>query len=65
MAEAQRVDLSYGTYMVLRRPLFFWLRWGGFLLAVIVAVTEAQTAPGSHSRKLDLLFCTKVAGASA
>jgi hypothetical protein len=47
MADPERVDLSYGTYMVFRRPLFFWLRWGGFLLALLAVVTEAQTGPVS------------------
>ena len=65
MADAQQVDLSYGTYMVLRKPLFFWLRWGGFLLAIIEVVSEAQTGPGPHHGRLDFLFWTKVAGAFA
>lgn len=63
MADAQQVDLSYGTFMVLRKPLFSWLRWGGFILALVEVVSEAQTAPGSHHGKLDLLFWTKVVGA--
>jgi signal transduction histidine kinase len=63
MADAQQVDLSYGTYMVFRKPLFFWLRWGGFLLALLAVVTEAQTGPLSIKGKLDPLFWTKVAGA--
>jgi signal transduction histidine kinase len=62
MADAEQVDLSYGTYMVLRRPLFFWLRWGGFLLALVEVVSEAQTAPGSHHGRLDFLFWAKVIG---
>ncbi len=65
MADVQQVDLSYGTFMVLRKPLLFWLRWGGFILALAVVVSEAQTAPGSHHGKLDLLFSLKVAGAIA
>jgi hypothetical protein len=63
MADAQRVDLSYGTYMVLRKPLFFWLRWGGFLLTFLAVVTEAQTGPLSIKGKLDLLFWIKIIGA--
>ncbi|MEI9980306.1 MAG: sensor histidine kinase [Edaphobacter sp.] len=63
MADAQQVDLSYGTFMVLRKPLFSWLRWGGFVLALIEVISEAQTAPGTHHGKLDLLFWTKVVGA--
>ena len=63
MADAQQVDLSYGTYMVLRKPLFFWLRWGGFLLALLAVVTEAQTGPVSIRGKLDPLFWLKVSGA--
>src|ERR1700722_19503938 len=65
MADAQQADLSYGTYMVLRKPLLFWLRWGGFLIAIIEVVAEAQTAPGPHHGKLDLLLWTKVIGAIA
>jgi signal transduction histidine kinase len=65
MADVQHVDLSYGTYMVLRRPLLFWLRWGGVLIAVIEVIAEAQTAPGAHHGKLDMLFWTKVIGAFA
>jgi signal transduction histidine kinase len=63
MADAQQVDLSYGTYMVFRKPLFLWLRWGGFLLALLAVVTEAQTGPLSIKGRLDLLFWTKVIGA--
>lgn len=63
MADVQQVDLSYGTFMVLRKPLFSWLRWGGFILALVEVISEAQTAPGSHHGKLDLLFWTKLLGA--
>ena len=63
MADVQQIDLSYGTFMVLRKPLFSWLRWGGFILALVEVISEAQTAPGSHHGKLDLLFWTKVVGA--
>jgi signal transduction histidine kinase len=62
MADVHQVDLSYGTYMVLRRPLFSWLRWGGVLLALVDVVGEAQTAPGLHHGRLDLLFWIKVVG---
>ena len=65
MADAQQADLSYGTYMVLRKPLLFWLRWGGFLIAVVEVVAEAQTAPGPHHGKLDFLLWTKVIGSIA
>jgi signal transduction histidine kinase len=63
MADAQQVDLSSDTYMILRKPLLFWLRWGGFLLALVEVVAEAQTAPGAHHGKLDSLFWGKVVGA--
>jgi len=63
MADAQQVDFSYGSYMVLRKPLLFWLRWGGFLIALIEVAAEAQTGPGPHHGKLDLLLWTKVIGA--
>src|ERR1700722_1492192 len=63
MADAKQADLSYGSYMVLRKPLLFWLRWGGFLLALVEVVAEAQTAPGAHHGKLDVLFWAKVIGA--
>jgi signal transduction histidine kinase len=63
MADAQQVNLAYGTYMVFRKPLFFWLRWGGFLLALLAVVTEAQTGPISIKGKLDPLFWAKVIGA--
>lgn len=59
MADAQQVDLSYRTYMVLRKPLFFWLRWGGFVLAIIEVLSETQTRPGTHGR-LDSLFWTRI-----
>jgi signal transduction histidine kinase len=65
MADAQQADLSYGSYMVLRKPLLFWLRWGGFLLALVEVIAEAQTAPGAHHGKLDVLFWAKVIGAIA
>ncbi len=65
MADAQHADLSYGTYMVLRKPLLFWLRWGGLLIAVFEVAAEAQTAPGTHHGKLDMLFWMKVVGAIA
>jgi len=63
MADVQQIDLSYGTFMVLRKPLFSWLRWGGFILALVEVISEAQTAPGSHHGKLDLLFWMKLVGA--
>jgi signal transduction histidine kinase len=63
MADAQQVDLSYGTFMVVRKPLFSWLRWGGFFLALVEVISEAQTAPGSHHGKLDWLLWIKVIGA--
>jgi signal transduction histidine kinase len=59
MADAQQVDLSYGTYMVLRKPLFFWLRWGGFALAVIEVLSETQTRPGAYGR-LGFLFWARI-----
>jgi signal transduction histidine kinase len=59
MADAQQVDLSYGTYMVLRKPLFFWLRLGGFVLAVTDVVSGMQTFPETY-RSLNLLFWTKI-----
>jgi signal transduction histidine kinase len=62
MADAQQADLSYGAYMVLRKPLLFWLRWGGLLVAVIEVIAEAQTAPGLHHAKFGLLFWAKVIG---
>jgi signal transduction histidine kinase len=63
MADVQQADLSYGTYMVLGRPLLFWLRWGGFLLALVDVVTEAQTGPQRIHGTLDLLFLIQVLGA--
>lgn len=63
MADAEQVDFSYGTYMVFRKPLFFWLRWGGFLLSLLAVITEAQTGPVSIRGKLDLLFWLKMCGA--
>jgi signal transduction histidine kinase len=65
MADAQQADLSYGTYMVFGKPILFWLRWGGFLLAIFDVVTEAQTAPGPSGihGELNLLFALKVVGA--
>jgi signal transduction histidine kinase len=59
MADAQQVDLSYGSYMVLRKPLFFWLRLGGFILAVTDVVSGMQTYPDTY-RSLNLLFWTKI-----
>jgi signal transduction histidine kinase len=59
MADAQQVDLSYGNYMVLRKPLFFWLRLGGFVLAVTDVVSGMQTYPDTY-RSLNLLFWTKI-----
>ncbi|QHN04738.1 sensor histidine kinase [Granulicella sp. WH15] len=60
MADAQEVDLSYGSFMVLRKPLFFWLRWGGFVLALTDVVSGMQTLPGTY-RSLNLLFWSKIA----
>ena len=60
MGDAQQIDLSYGTYMVLRKPLFFWLRWGGFALAVIEVLSETQTRPGAYGR-LGFLFWARIA----
>jgi signal transduction histidine kinase len=59
MADAWQGDLSYGTYMVLRRPLLYWLRWGGFLLAVVEVISETQTRPGVHGR-LNFLFWIRI-----
>ena len=59
MADAQQVNLSYGSYMVLRKPLFFWLRLGGFVLAVTDVVSGMQTYPDTY-RSLNLLFWTKI-----
>jgi signal transduction histidine kinase len=59
MGDAQQVNLSYGSYMVLRKPLFFWLRLGGFVLAVTDVVSGMQTYPDTY-RSLNLLFWTKI-----
>ncbi|TCK71863.1 sensor histidine kinase [Acidipila rosea] len=63
MADAEQVDFSYGTYMVFGKPLFFWLRWGGFLIALLEVIVEAQTGPVSIRGTLAPLFWLKVCGA--
>lgn len=63
MADAEHVDLSYGTYMVFGKPLFFWLRWGGFLIALLEVITEAQTGPLAIRGTTTPLFWLKVSGA--
>lgn len=65
MADVQEADLSYGTFMVLNKPLLFWLRWGGFLIALFEVVAESQTAPGMHQGKLSTVFLLKLVGAVA
>jgi signal transduction histidine kinase len=63
MADVEEIDLSSDTYMILQKSLFFWLRWGGLLLALIDVVTEAQTGPQRIHGTLDLLFLTQILGA--
>jgi signal transduction histidine kinase len=63
MADAREADLSYGTYMVLGKPLLFWLRWGGILIAFFDVAAETQTTLGAHAGRFDLLFWIKIAAA--
>jgi signal transduction histidine kinase len=65
MADAREADLSYGTYMVLGKPILFWLRWGGLLIAFFEVVAEAQMPPGAHQGRFDVLFWIRVAAAVA
>lgn len=48
---------------MLKKPLLFWLRWGGLFIALFEVIGEAQTAPGAHAGGLRPLFWAKVAGA--
>jgi hypothetical protein len=57
MADVQQADLSYGTYMVLRKPLLFWLRWGGFLIAIIEVVAEARSPALDEGDRRNRLRC--------
>ena len=44
MADAAARFGSYSDTMFMRRPLVFWLRYGGFLICVITAITEIDIA---------------------
>ncbi len=63
MADAQRTDLFYGDHMVLRKPLLFWLRWGGFLIAIVEVVAEALIYPEMYHGTFGALFWAKAIGA--
>ena len=63
MADAQQADLSYGTYMVLRKPLLFWLRWVGLLAGwVEIALMAPSIASIIPSHRV-LLYGVMSAGA--
>lgn len=63
MADAREADLSYGTYMVLGKPLLFWLRWGGILIAFFDVAAETETTLGAHANHFGLLLWIKIAAA--
>jgi len=65
MADAREADLSYGTYMVLGKPLLFWLRWGGLLIAFFDVAAETQTTLGAHQGRFGLFFWTRMIAAIA
>lgn len=63
MADARETDLSYGTYMVLGKPLLFWLRWGGILIAFFDVAAGTETTLGPHADRFGLLLWVKIAAA--
>jgi signal transduction histidine kinase len=63
MADAQQPVLSYGAYMVLRKPLLFWLRWGGLLAGWVEIALMAQSIAHINPSHRILLYAGMSVGA--
>jgi two-component system, NarL family, sensor histidine kinase DesK len=63
MKDAQHIDLACDTFLVLRKPLLFWLRWVGLLAGMVEIVIMARAFASIQHNHRVLIYVAMGVGA--